>query len=91
MDARIRLDQFAHLSDFKTISPVLHISQWKLHQSILPSRYATKITVEGTQEVELTSKAFCIWPLPKIPRSPPLEALEQSDSVDAIFANSSLN
>lgn len=36
----------------------------------------------------LTSKAFCIWPRPNQPRSPPLRALEQSLSVLAILANS---
>ena len=36
----------------------------------------------------LTSKLFCIIPFPNQPRSPPFFALEQSLSVDAIFANS---
>jgi hypothetical protein len=86
MNPRVCLDQFRHLSDFKCVCSIL----FRQHNLILP-HVPMRYKSERSRYTTLTSKAFCICPGPKNPRSPPFFALEQSLISAAILANCSLN
>ena len=81
MNPRVCLDQLRHLSNFKCVCSVL------LHQTHTTSMCYKS---ECSRPSGLTSKAFCICPGPKNPRSPPFFALEQSLISAAVLANCSL-